>query len=57
MDGLIMKYFVLKPHGKGPYAAASRKAMLEYAAHIRPYNPTMAKELEAWVIKEMEKTR
>jgi hypothetical protein len=31
MNGLLMKYFVLKPAGDDRYAAASRKAMRAYA--------------------------
>jgi len=30
MNGLMMKYFVLKPAGDSPYHTASRKAMKEY---------------------------
>lgn len=37
MDGLMMKYFVLKPRGNDAYAAASRAAMHAYAIekHLR----------------------
>ena len=47
--GLEMKYFVLKPSGSGPYAYASRMAMVAYAAVISEQNPEMARELLAWV--------
>ena len=52
MDGLKMIYFVLKPSGLSPYAAASRKAMLRYANEIGGENPILAKELREWVLKE-----
>ena len=38
MDGLLMKYFILKPRGNNIYAKASRQAMLEYAEVIEPIN-------------------
>lgn len=52
MNGLIMKYFVLKPRGKDLHAEASRKAMRAYARHITMDNPEFAKELEDWAFKE-----
>ncbi len=33
MDGLLMKYFVLKPKGGDVYAKASRMAMRRNCAH------------------------
>ena len=54
MDGLMMKYFVLKPHGDDIYAEASRGAMREYASIIRPVNPQFADDLAAWIEKESE---
>lgn len=54
--GLEMKYFVLKPKGYNPYAKASRKAMLRYAEEIRIENPTLAKELKDWVLRETPET-
>lgn len=50
--GLLMKYFVLKPHGNDRYAAASRKAMVEYSKFIKEENPKLAKELRDWVSDE-----
>lgn len=52
MNGLEMKYFVLKPRGDDRYAAASRKAMRAYAKHIEPANEQLAKELRDWADKE-----
>jgi hypothetical protein len=56
MNGLMMKYFVLKPKGKDEYAAASRQAMLAYAQHlfITNTNKEFAKELTAWAEMERE---
>ena len=52
MNGLQMKYFVLKPESKkdaDDYAFASRMAMRAYAANIKHENPQLAKELHKWV--------
>ena len=51
MDGLQMKYFVLKPESKddNDYAFASRMAMRAYAANIKHKNPQLAKGLHNWV--------
>jgi hypothetical protein len=54
MDGLLMKYFVLKPHGNDIYAKASRCAMREYASVIRQTNPQLADDLAMWIEKESE---
>jgi len=54
MDGLIMKYFVLKPKGNDGYAKASRHAMSEYAKWIEYKNPTLAAQLRDWVHRENE---
>ena len=51
--GLLMKYFVLKPHGDDRYAGASRKAMNAYASFIESENPELAKELRDWAANEM----
>ena len=53
MDGLKMKYFVLKPESKvdDNYAFASRMAMRAYAANIKHTNPQLAKDLTTWVEK------
>lgn len=47
--GLQMKYFILKPGGTGPYAQASRKAMLEFANVIERENAVLATDLREWV--------
>lgn len=52
MDGLIMKYFVLKPSGDDPYAVASCKAMKKYAQSIEMENGKLSEELRGWVGKE-----
>lgn len=51
MDGLVMKYFVLKPEGKddNDYAFASRMAMRAYATNIKHTNPQLAKDLHSWI--------
>lgn len=53
MDGLLMKYFVLKPRGKDAYAAASRLAMLTYADAVADTNKALAAELREWVANEI----
>lgn len=52
MDGLLMKYFVLKPHGTDEYARASRCAMRTYAEIIQYTNPQLARELSNWARME-----
>lgn len=54
MEGLKMKYFVLKPSGKNPYAIASRKAMIAYAESIHEENWKLATDLMKWVTDEIE---
>lgn len=49
MQGLVMKYFVLKPGGTDVYAEASRDAMLAYASAVQYDNPALARELTQWV--------
>ena len=49
---LKMKYFVLKPKGKDPYAKASRAAMRTYADSIEEENKQLAKELRKWTTTE-----
>ena len=51
MDGLLMKYFVLKPESNknDDYAFASRMAMRAYAANIKHTNPQLAKDLHSWI--------
>lgn len=53
-DGLLMKYFVLKPKGKDVFARASRRAMRAYAGMIAEENETFANELRAWADKEFD---
>lgn len=45
MDGLIMKYFILKPKGIDIYAQASRAAMRAYAEMVEKENIVLAVEL------------
>jgi len=55
---LDMKYFVLKPRSnkKGDrYAAASRKAMIAYAKHIKKTDEQMSGQLLIWAEKESER--
>ena len=54
MEGLAMKYFVLKPKGDDVYAEASRKAIRAYAAHIESTNAAMTADLRLWADHEME---
>lgn len=53
MNGLVMKYFVLKPKGNCPYAIASRRALETYAHCIEIENPQLAKDLRKWSQREM----
>lgn len=52
MNGLLMKYFVLKPNGHDAYAMASREAMRAYASAIKEENPVLAEDLNQWATKE-----
>lgn len=52
MNGLLMRYFVLKPGGTDEYATASRAAMIAYATCIETVNAVLAAELREWVRKE-----
>jgi hypothetical protein len=54
-EGLICKYFVLKPRGADEYAKASRAAMMAYATHINKVNKPLANSLWDWVEKEQTK--
>ena len=49
MEGLIMKYFVVKPRSSDIYGEASRRAMLAYAHTIKDENPEMSTQLKDWV--------
>ena len=51
-DGLLMKYFVLKPSGNDVYAKASRYAMSIYAMAIEQENPVLARDLRNWIKSE-----
>ena len=50
-NGLVMKYFVLKPDGDDTYAEASRSALRAYATVIREENPELAADLDEWLLK------
>lgn len=52
MNGLLLKYFVLKPAGSDAYAQASRMAMEEFARDIADENPVLARELREWTERE-----
>lgn len=52
MNGLHMKYFVLKPKGDDAYAEASRMAMRTVAYSIGGENPELRDELLQWVDDE-----
>jgi len=57
MDGLRMKYFVLKPKSKvagDVYAEASRRAIKTYANYIKSFNKELADDLKGWVKVELE---
>jgi hypothetical protein len=54
MNGLLMKYFVLKPNGTDTYARASRAAMRAYANVVRAENPVLSDELREWADREAE---
>lgn len=59
MNGLTMKYFILKPKSKSrndKYAEASRKAMRAYANHIQSTNPELHRELWNWANEEHDKS-
>lgn len=49
---LEMKYFVLKPKGNNPWAAASRKAMRAFADHIEDVDLETATSLRVWADTE-----
>jgi len=54
MDGLKLKYFVLKPEGTDIFAEASRRAMREYANTIRRVgdNKAFSDEIREWADTE-----
>jgi hypothetical protein len=49
---LEMKYFVLKPRGKGPFPEASRAAMRSFARSITTEDETLAETLLFWAETE-----
>lgn len=49
MEGLVMRYFVLKPEGNGDHEFASRMALRAYAANIKGINSELARDLTKWV--------
>jgi hypothetical protein len=50
MEGLQLRYFVLKPESSDDaHAEASRAAILAYAACIQSSNPLYATSLRNWV--------
>lgn len=55
MNGLKMKYFVLRPDKDDDHAFASRMAIRTYAANIRKANPQLAKDLNGW-LEEIEQS-
>jgi hypothetical protein len=55
-EGLLLKYFILKPKGNNIYAKASRLAMLRYAEVIDIDNPIFANDLRRWVTCEQDIT-
>ena len=52
MEGLLMKYFILKPRGSNVYAKASREAIWKYAEVIESENIVFADDLRTWALKE-----
>lgn len=52
-EGLMMKYFVLKPKGTNVHAQASRKAMRVYANYMMAHGEErFGQELRDWADKE-----
>jgi hypothetical protein len=54
MNGLQMKYFVLKPGGDDEFAKASRIAMKAFAQAISSSSLTLATDLMNWAQTETE---
>ena len=52
MNGVQMKYFVLKPAGDSPYSKASRAALKAYAKAIEDENIQLSHDLQMWAIDE-----
>ncbi len=55
MNGLELRYFILKPSGKGQSGKASRAALRRYADLIQDENPILAQELHEWANREQIK--
>jgi len=51
-QGLVMKFFVLKPRGTDLYAKASRCAMLRYADEVMDDDRQFALQIIKWVSDE-----
>ena len=49
MDGLMMKYFVLRPSCKDWHGLASIKAIRTYAKEVEKENPQFAEDLRKWM--------
>ena len=49
MNGLIMKYFVLRPSTKDSHGLASIWAIRTYAKDIEKENSQLSKELREWM--------
>lgn len=55
MNGLELRYFILKPVGGKLHNIASRAALDTYAKVIRKENPALATDIEIWTESEQEK--
>lgn len=51
-NGIVMRYFVLKPKGNSPYHEASRAALRAYADSIQPVNDRLAIQIRQWARRE-----
>ena len=51
-DGLLMKYFVLRPFGNDRHAIASRAAMRTYAQSMHGHNNQLSKDIKEWAERE-----
>ena len=52
MDGLLLKYFVLRPAGNDRHAIASRAAMRTYAHSMHGHNNELSKDIKEWAERE-----
>lgn len=55
MNGLEMRYFVLKPSASGIHGKACRAALRAYSNVVVAENPELAADLNAWANVEDEK--